>query len=190
YCALGTDSTTLGMMKTAPSTSSDALLSDPKRTPSTGIHDRPGMPSVCRRSLWVRMPESTSDWPSLRNTSVERRAVLRPGSGVDDDAGGVRSATSAVTRTSMLRVAGSKRGSTLTPVPNSIFWIDAENPLVTWKFCSPPFAKWASLPLVVMTVACLITLTQPRCDARSRPGSGWLTTLAVAVENDLEMKSK
>src|ERR1700691_2366860 len=104
YCAFGTDSTTLGTMKTAPSMSSDELLRAPKSTPSTGIHDRPGMPLVLRWSLCVRMPESTSDWPSLRYTSVESLEVLRPGSVVADDAGGVRSAVSACTRTSRLRV--------------------------------------------------------------------------------------
>jgi hypothetical protein len=65
-------------------------------------------------------------------------------------------------------------------VPEVILVMPIVRPVFTGKFCSEPFWNVASLSLLAMTVACFRTLAQPRRDARSRRGSGWLTRLAVA----------
>ena len=131
-CApFGIDSITLGTMKIAPSTSSFESPALPKRMPSSGSSLSRGKPPVVCLCDRVRMPDSTIDWPSLSDTSVESFETLRPGRSVPAATGGVRSITSAASLTSSSRSVGSYRGSTVTSVPNRIWVSEAESPEAT-----------------------------------------------------------
>ena len=138
-------------MKIIPSCSCSLFCSEPNRYPRIGICRSPGspeLPCVCCRE---RNPDITMDWPSCRFTRVLSRAMLRPGRSPPLL---IRSEMSAFTRMSMRELCGSKRGVTVSVVPNSMLASVADPlPDTSLKLTSPPLRYDASLPLAVITVA-------------------------------------